>query len=202
MRRAQGAGRTESSQSPPLGGYGCWAQVRQGFPASRVPGLSATRAVQSHVSLPVPLRGSLPPKGLVSGYLFFYPKSQKQFRRFHLWFHLLQQRTCRVQGKPRAVAAPRPSWPCGHLRPALLGHTPTPGLWAPSSTPLEPKGRCHQLGQEAGGLACLTFFLRLSRTEAFILLEPLRWGDEGAQGPQCLRPPWSRNSHHTGSSER
>ena len=39
-----------------------------------------------------------------------------------------------------------------------------PGLWAPSSAPLEPKGTCHQLGQEAGRLVCLTFFLSLLHT--------------------------------------
>lgn len=68
---AQGAGRTEGSRSPPLGGYGCWAQVRQGFPASRVPGLSATRAVQSHVSPPCPSEGfASPQRGWFSGIFF------------------------------------------------------------------------------------------------------------------------------------
>lgn len=124
--------------------------MRQGFPASRVPGLSATRAAQSHSSLG---------KGVGFRVSFFRPKSQK-FRRVHLWHHLLQQRgpvQCRrSQGKPWL---PGPPGPC-----ALLGHTPTPGLWAPSSAPLEPRGRCGRLGQEAGRLVCLTFCLHLSGT--------------------------------------
>ena len=100
---AQGVGRREGSRSPPLGGCGCWAQVRQGFPASQVPGLSATRAAQSHVSPPCPSEGFTSPKGVGFQVSFFHPKSQKQFRWFHLWFHLLQQRgPVQYRGGPRA----------------------------------------------------------------------------------------------------
>ena len=173
VRRGAGSG-----QDRRLSGHasGCWAQVRQGFPASRVPGLSATRAAQSHSS---------PRKGVGFRVSFFHPKSQK-FKRFHLWHHLLQQRgpvQCRrAQGKPRL---PGPPGPC-----ALLGHTPTPGLWAPSSAPLEPRGRCGQLGQEAGRLVCLTFCLHLSGTVGPLFFwSPLGGEMRGPKVSSILRGP-------------
>lgn len=71
VRRGSGSRQDRRLTSPPLGGYGCWAQVRQGFPASRVPGLSATRAAQSHVSPPCPSEGfTSPQRGWFSGIFF------------------------------------------------------------------------------------------------------------------------------------
>lgn len=107
-----------------------------------------------------------------------------------------------MEGKPRAsrgsqaflasVACVLPSW--GTLQRQASGLQAQP-LW---------NGRADAIswGRRLVGWRASPSSFAFHAQRAFILLEPLRWGDEGAQGPQCLRPPWSRNSHHTGSSER
>lgn len=107
---------------------------------------------------------SSPPKGVGFWVSFFHPKSQKQFRWFHLWHHLLQQRgPVHCRASPGQVAAPRPAgplWPesCppgAHSHPRPLG-----SKLSPSGT----EGQMRSAGAGAGRLVCLTFCLHLSGT--------------------------------------
>lgn len=174
----------------------------QGFPASWVPGLSATRAAQSHVSPPCVFT---PPhtKGLVFGYLFSILNHRSSSDGFICGIICCNRDDLYSAGRAQGKSwLPGPPGPCG-LSPALLGHTLTPGLWAPSSAPLEPRGRCGQLGQQAGRLVCLTFCLHLSGTVGPLSFwSPLGGEMRGPRVPSACVLLWSRNSHLTGPSER